>query len=96
MMCNQNKNSTLIIYGSEGFDRCAQTLLAKKLVELRPSKNCGSNEQWGLGGLWKPVSYWYVLKNYFDSKGIQSTIRRGGISCHELYYYSNENLLVAA
>ena len=33
----------------------------QKLVELRPSKNFGSNDPWDLGDLWQPVSDWYVL-----------------------------------
>ena len=34
----------------------------QKLVELRPSKNIGSNEPWDLGDLWQPVSDWYSIK----------------------------------
>ena len=59
MMCNPNKNSTGLIIGSWGFARCAQFLLATKLVELQPSKIIGSNEPWDIGYLWKPVLYWY-------------------------------------
>ena len=31
----------------------------KKLVEIRTSKNFGSNEPWDIGDLWEPVLYWY-------------------------------------
>ena len=31
----------------------------QKLVELRPTQNFGSNEQWDLGELWQLVFLWY-------------------------------------
>ena len=58
VMCNQNEKNTGLIGSSQGFSRCAQILLDKKLVGLRPSKKIGSNELQDLEDLWQPVSNW--------------------------------------
>ena len=33
-------------------------ILLQELVEIRPSKNFGSNEPWDLGVMWQIVLYW--------------------------------------
>ena len=51
----QLKNSTRLIDGSYFFLYVINSYWLQKLVELRTSKNIGSNEPWDLGHLWKPV-----------------------------------------
>ena len=59
MMCNQNKNSTALIDGSQGFTRCTQIWLATKIGGATAIKNFVLNEPWDLGLLWEPVLYCY-------------------------------------
>ena len=60
MVCNQNKNSTGLIDGSQGFTRCAQIRLATKIGGATAIQKIGSNEPWDLGLLWEPLLYWYI------------------------------------
>ena len=58
-MCNQNKNSTGLIDGSWGFDRCTQSLLAAKIGGATAIQKLWV--KWTVGS-WSPVGTSIVLE----------------------------------
>ena len=51
-------------------------ILLQELVEIRPSKNFGSNEPWDLGEMWQIVLYWQYFFRLFSSQIVLSDLKK--------------------